>query len=196
MVLPAHYFRGHVARSSTCVSIIVGLDHPSYAQVSGSEVSLVVKHQILWFDVPMDDVVEVKVLKSHQNAGNEEFCLHLLEPSPAAHVIPQITTHEQIHNEVEIFPILEGVGHIDNKRVFESGEELSLVEDGVDAFLAYDLGFVHFLHGVYFLGFFELDAPDFSEAPLAHYELAVEVVTGDLFALKDESFLVVVFVKF
>ena len=66
----------------------------------------------------------------------------------------------------------------------------------MDAFLADDLGFVHFLHCVYFLGFLELDAPDFSEASLAHDELAVEVVTGDFFALEDESFLVVIFVKF
>ena len=120
MVLPAHYFRSHIARGSTCVSIVVGLDHPSNAQVSGSEVSLIVKDQILWFDIPVDDVVEVEVFKSHQNAGNKKFGLHLLEPPPAAHVVPQITTHQQIHDEVEIFPILEGVGHVDDKRVFES----------------------------------------------------------------------------
>lgn len=56
----------------------------------------------------------------------------------------------------------------------------------MDALFADNLGLVHFLHRVDFLGFFKLHAPDLAEAALADHVLAVEVVPVDLFALEDQ----------
>ena len=63
------------------------------------------------------------------------------------------------------------------------------------AFLADDLGLVHLLHGVYFLGLFEFHAPDLPEPALADYILAVEVVTGNFLALQNQSFFVFFFIE-
>ena len=65
----------------------------------------------------------------------------------------------------------------------------------MDTFLANDFGFVHFLHGIYFLGLFEFDAPDLPEAPLAHDVLAIEVVPRHFLALQDQSLLVLFFIE-
>ena len=187
VVLPAHHLRSHVARSPAGVCRIVGLDESSNAEIGGSEVALVVKDQVFRFDVPMDDVVEVQVLEAHQDAGDEELCLHLLKPSPAAHVVAQVPADQQVHDQVEVFPVLKGVGHVDQEGVLQPRQQFPLVEHRMDAFLADNLGLVHLLHRVHLLSLLQLHAPHLPEPALAHHVLAVKVVPVHLLALQHQS---------
>jgi hypothetical protein len=122
VVLSAHHFRGHVPWSAARICVVVGLNNSSDTEISDSEVSFVVKHQIFWFDIAVYDIVEVEKLQSDQHAGNEEFGFAFLEPASAAHMVPEIPSHEQVHDEIEVFPVLEGVGHVDDEGVFEFAE--------------------------------------------------------------------------
>lgn len=54
----------------------------------------------------------------------------------------------------------------------------------MDAFLPDNFGLVHFFHGVDALRFLEGYTPDLAEATLPNHELAIEVITVDLFVLK------------
>ena len=119
MILSAHHFGSHVARSSTCVSAVVGLDYPCDTQIGGSKVTLVIKDQVLRLDISVDDVVEVEILKTDQNGSDEEFCFHLLEAPSAAHMVAEISSDQEIHDEVEVLSVLEGVGHVDDERMFQ-----------------------------------------------------------------------------
>ena len=61
MVLTAHNFRCHVARSSTCFLGVVRIPYSCYAEVGNSEVTLVVEDQIFGFDIPMEDAFVMDV---------------------------------------------------------------------------------------------------------------------------------------
>ena len=63
-------------------------------------------------------------------------------------MVAEIATREEVHDEVQILLVLEGVAHIDQEGVFELREELALVHDGVDTSFLDDPGFGHLLHGV------------------------------------------------
>ena len=83
---------------------------------------------------------------------------------------------------------MEGIAHVDKKGMLNFGEELSLIEDGVDAFLGNNFGFVHFLHGEESACLLHLDIPDFAESALADDLVEVEIVLPDLFVLAFMQF--------
>jgi hypothetical protein len=64
--------------------------------------------------------------------------------------------------------------------MFDVGEELALVEDGVDTLFGDDACFVHLLHCVGLAGFLEDNTPYFTESTFADGVLEFEVVAGDL----------------
>ena len=101
-------------------------------------------------------------------------------------MVPQVTARQQIHDQVQSFPVLEGVVHVNDKGVFQPGEEFSFIHDGVDAFFADDFGFKHFLHGEEFFGFFELYAPDFAKTTLTDHVEIVEMKAVDFLGLDDD----------
>ena len=74
---------------------------------------------------------------------------------------------------------MEGVAHVDQERMFELREELSLIHDGVDTSFLDDPGFGHLFHGVEFLVLLLFDLPDFAESATSDYIVEEEVVLGD-----------------
>ena len=92
--------------------------------------------------------------------------LFLGEATVFTDVVPQVTSREIVHYQVEIFSILESVIHVDNEGVIELCEYLPFIHNTFEtAFREYArLG--HFLHGVLLLSLFSLDLPDLSEAAL------------------------------
>ena len=53
-------------------------------------------------------------------------------------------------------------------------EDLPLIHDRFDGPLGEDPGLAHFFHGVFVLGLFTVDLPDFTETSLADAELIDE----------------------
>ena len=77
----------------------------------------------------MDDVVKMEILQSYQDTGNKELGLIFPKPASAAHVIPEVASNEKVHNQVQVLSILKGICHVDDERVFQLREQLSLIED-------------------------------------------------------------------
>ena len=93
MILSTHHFWSHVAWSPTGICGIIGLDETGNSKISGAKVAFIVKNEVLWLDVSMDDVVEMEIFETHQDAGDEELGLHLFETTTTAHMVAQISSH-------------------------------------------------------------------------------------------------------
>lgn len=48
---------------------------------------------------------------------------------------PQIPAIDQIHDQVQVFPVLEGVERIDEELILEALEQLKLIHHRFNAFL-------------------------------------------------------------
>ena len=79
-------------------------------------------------------------------------------------MIPQVTPREVVHDQVKVLSILECVIHVDDKRVIELCEYLSLIHNTFETAFRQDARFGHFLHGILLLVLFALDFPDLAEA--------------------------------
>lgn len=44
-------------------------------------------------------------------------------------MVSQISANKQIHDQVQLLSVLEGVGHVDEERMLELRQEFSLVQD-------------------------------------------------------------------
>ncbi len=84
---------------------------------------------------------------------------------------------QQVHDQVEVLAVLEGVVHVHEERIVELGEDLPLVHDGLHGALGDYTGFRHFFHRILMLELFSLYFPNFTEPALAD---AVEVAEGVL----------------
>ena len=50
-------------------------------------------------------------------------------------MVPEITSFHEMHNQIEVILILEGVEHVDDEPVSEYGQKLSLVEYAINTSL-------------------------------------------------------------
>jgi hypothetical protein len=57
------------------------------------------------------------VFKSMNNACNEKPGLFFRESSMSRNMIPQVTTLEQIKNQIEIISVLKSILHINNETI-------------------------------------------------------------------------------
>lgn len=122
MVLTTHDLRSHVPRGSAGVLVVVGPDLACDAQVSDAQVPLAVDDQVLRLDVSVDDAVLVQVFEPQEETRREELGLFLREASHLANVVPQVSSWQVVHHQVQVEFVLEGITHIDNEVVFDSGQ--------------------------------------------------------------------------
>ena len=114
----------------------------------------------------MNDSFFMQILQAHNDVRDEEFGLSLRKSSFAPNVIPQISSIQIIHYEIEILSVLEGGFHIDQKRVIEICQKCSLVHDRIYRFLINDLRFLHFFHCIDLIWLFTFNFPYFPKASL------------------------------
>ena len=88
------------------------------------------------------------VLDWGNNAGHEEFSLVLGKFGGVGESAPKIGSWQEIHDEVEVIPVVESADHICDEGRVESLKNFPFVEDVIDTFLQNDEGFAHFLHSV------------------------------------------------
>ena len=100
MVLPAHHFWGHVAWRPTGFTRVIRRQNPCDAEVSEAEVALVIKDEILRFDVPVNNQLRMHRLQCvNQACDKEPSDLHREFPL-TSYVIAEISTQEEVHDEV------------------------------------------------------------------------------------------------
>ena len=105
----------------------------------------------------------------------------LIKPFVLTDVVPQITTVEKVHNQVERLAVLESVVHINKERAVELRQYLALIHNTFDAAFCQDSGLVHFFHSVklLMLSFFALHSPNLSKTTLAYALAPIEVRLAD-----------------
>lgn len=89
-----------------------------------------------------------------------------------AYMVAQVPSIQQVHHQIEVLSVLEGVVHVDDLRVIEAAEDLLLVHDRLDAALCDNASLGHLLHRVMLLSLLALDSPHLAEASLSD---AIEV---------------------
>ena len=87
-------------------------------------------------------------------------------------MVTKVATIQEVHDQVEVLPILKGVVHVHDERVVDLSEDLALVHHRFYASLRNNSSFTHLFHGVLLLRLLPLHLPDLAEATLSN---AVEV---------------------
>jgi hypothetical protein len=77
----------------------------------------------------MYNLISVQVLESDDDINQKEFSLFFAEKLLVSEMVPQITAVEVVHQQIEIFSILESDFHINNEGMAQSGEEITLVHN-------------------------------------------------------------------
>lgn len=112
MILPTHHFRGHIARCTARVFLVLWIPDPCNPKVSHPQVPLSIKDQIFRLDVSMNNALIVHILKSLNDASRKELGLLLTESPMPADVIPEVSSGQQVHNKVEVVFVLKGKLHV------------------------------------------------------------------------------------
>ena len=78
VILSAHYLRSHISRSTRSFRSVVRIPNPSNPHVRDSDIPMIIKNQILRFDISMYDSLIMHVLKSNDHITNDEFWSQIL----------------------------------------------------------------------------------------------------------------------
>ena len=73
VILPTHHLRCHIARRSRSIFRVLWVPYSSDTQVSNTQVTLFVEHEILWLDISVQNAVLVQVLQTEQHTRHKEF---------------------------------------------------------------------------------------------------------------------------
>lgn len=98
-----------------------------------------------------------------------------------ANVIPQVSTVENVHHQVQVLSVLESIVHVYYEGVVQLRENLAFIDNGLNASLSYDSCFRHLLHRVLLLGLLSFDFPDFAETALTDTIQVDEVAFSERF---------------
>ena len=151
MVLSAHDFWCHVARRARGVMRVVRRPNARDTHISNPNIAIALKQQVLWLNVPMDDSIAMHVFKTNNNTSDKELGLLLCKTLFLVVMVPEITTCDQVSDQVDIFKVNERIKHIDQEpnhkkfsdetavekgrfrlRVFELCKEFALIYNRVD----------------------------------------------------------------
>lgn len=112
MVLSIDNLGRHVSRSPRSVFIVFFFHNPGYPHISQPQVPFLVNYDILWFDVSVNDVIAMHVLKAQKDAANKKFYDMLWKSLPLSNLVPQIPAWQIIHDQVKVRTILKRINHI------------------------------------------------------------------------------------
>ena len=89
-------------------------------------------------------------------------------------MVAEVAARQQVHHQVQVLAVLEGVVHVHQKRTVQESQDLAFVHHGLHAPLRQDSGLVHLLHCVDLPVLLVLNLPDFAETSLADANIVVE----------------------
>lgn len=88
----------HVSRRTTSIQCLLAVLSSRYSKVSQTKIAQFVKDQILWFDIPVKDLLLVNVLDRCHNASDKEFSLILSEFVGVGQSTSEVGPRQQIHD--------------------------------------------------------------------------------------------------
>ena len=120
MIFTAKDLWRHVARSTTCILVILLFELSADAEISDTEVPLGIEHYVFRFDIAMDYLTSVKVFEGYDEISEEELGLDLRESASASDMITEVSAVDVVHDEIDVLSVLKGVSHIDEKGVSDA----------------------------------------------------------------------------
>lgn len=105
--------------------------------------------------------------------------LFLGESAVFANVVAQISTSEEVHQQVKVVSVLEGIIHIHKERIRYLRENLAFVENRFNAALRYYSCFAHLLHRKRLFRLLLSHAPNFAEPTFSDAVGVTETVLSD-----------------
>ena len=115
VVLSTHDLGGHVSWRATCLTCVIGGQNPSNTEIGQAQIALIVKYKILWLDISMNNKLGMNSIKCVNKACNEETGNFHGELAFTCDMVPQISSQKQIHHQVQVQCILEGIVHVHNE---------------------------------------------------------------------------------
>jgi len=180
MVILAHDFRGHVPRSAAGFVAIIDIIDPlsCNTEIRKFEVALRIEHQVLGLYITVDDLMPMDSFQGMKKASTEKTGLVLGKPALSSQMKSEVSSQEQVHDQIQIFRVLECIMSVNNKPGLDDRQQFELVHDGLDALLVHNSGLEHFLHGkvldLFSLESVRADPPDLPKASPADRVLVFE----------------------
>ena len=84
-------------------------------EVGKLDVALVIQKYIFWLQISINYSIFVEAFEGEEDLGRVEFATVLREPLLPPEMIEQLTTVQEVYDEVEFFACLEGVMKLHNK---------------------------------------------------------------------------------
>ena len=183
MVLLAEDLGGHIAGGPARLLGILFLIMPGYTEISNSQISQFIQDDVLRFNISVNDVTLVKVVKCLQQAADKEFGLLLSELLLLINMVSEIPSRHVVQTYIEVFSVLKGIIHVDEEGMFQLRQNYSLVNNGVYTSLSKNSSLCHFLHCKQLVVLLEYDLPYFAESALsdAVHEVVVSLRDYDRF---------------
>lgn len=122
-----------------------------------------VDQNVLWLQIPIDDVVLVQVLDGQHQLADVEPRHAFLEPHLLGQLGQQIDSRTVLQNEVDVQRRLEHEENVHDEVVLQLLQDLTLLKHVMQLVSQNELLFVLSLHGVYLFGVLLLHHEDLSE---------------------------------
>lgn len=171
--------RCHISRSSTCILCVVWLDLPRNPQICDSQVATIIKHQVFWLEITMDNLAGMHVFEAEHDASQKEASFFFFEFSAIAQMVAQISSIAVIHHKEQVFPILERVDHVDQKGILQFLQQRLLIHHRMHGPLRHNLHLLHFLHSIHSSRALLTHLPYFPESTLSHHKIQLERADAD-----------------
>ena len=100
MVLPTHDLWCHIPWRSRSILTIFWSKNFRDAHVSNAYIARLLHNDVLWLDISMEHALIMHVFESEDHASQHEFRFILVKPSSFPNVIPEITTGQQVADQI------------------------------------------------------------------------------------------------
>jgi len=119
------HLRRYVFGGST-ESIRPVLDYLLETKIREFEISLRVEKDVLRLQVPVDDVLAVQVIKNKCHGALVEPLVTVFEPPLFPQMREELAPLDVFEHQIQVAAVVEGLEHVDNKRVVYHFEDLFL----------------------------------------------------------------------
>mmetsp|Transcript_67453 Transcript_67453/g.146974 ORF Transcript_67453/g.146974 Transcript_67453/m.146974 type:complete len:230 (-) Transcript_67453:306-995(-) len=138
VVLPReHLWRYVVRRASLCVKDLVRVELARQAKVDDLEQIFLDsflghEEEVLWLQVPMADVVLVHVIDGANYLVHQDGSLNLSEVARLDDAVEELPSSSQLHDQVDVTMVLEGLEELDNVRVIHHLHDSNLLLEAIN----------------------------------------------------------------
>lgn len=121
VVLTAHNLWCHVPWSARSVVRVVRCPNPGNSQVSNPDIAIVIKKEVLRFDVSVNNPAAMHVFKPHDDTSNEELRLLLIKSLTFILMKPEVATCHKVSDKENVHVVGECVKHINQESTTMKG---------------------------------------------------------------------------